>query len=138
MSVYFAESGRYTKIGFSADPIARAATLTTSGIGPDDLRRRAPVDLLGWIPGHRWRESQVQAAFIDHRVKGEWFHRIDRNAIHDLIWDDPRGIDVHRMSAAAVLYAVRYPSVTRDEIAAAGVPVAACEFSDMRIFGIAS
>ena len=123
MSVYFAEAGAYTKIGYSANPISRAASLTTSGTRPDDLPRGTQVDLLGWVHGDQWRESEIQAAFIGQRVKGEWFHRIDRDVIRELIWDDPHGIDLHRMSALAVFYAYNHPGVTRDGIEAAGYPL---------------
>lgn len=125
MSIYFAEAGGYIKIGYSAVPCKRAGSLTTNGTRPNDLPRGAEVDLIGWVPGDRWREGEVQARFIAKRVAGEWFRDIDREVICELIWSDPCGIDVYRMSAQAVFYAIRNPGVTRDEMTAAGVMVEA-------------
>ena len=120
MSVYFAEAGGFTKIGYSKNPVKRAATLTTNGKRPDGLPRGAFVDLIGWVPGDTWREAEIQAQFIDRRVAGEWFRLIDRETIHDLIWTDPRGVDLHRMSTLHVFYAVENPGATRAEMEAAG------------------
>lgn len=122
MSVYFAEAGGYIKIGYSHDPIGRSATITTSGTRPSDLPRGAGVDLIGWVPGDHWREGSIHAQFVDSRVRGEWF-RLDREAMHELIWQDPHGVDLHRMSASAVFCALNYPHFTRDELESAGVRI---------------
>lgn len=124
MSVYFAEAGGYIKIGYSRDPIGRSATITTSGTRPTDLPRGAEVDLIGWMPGSTWREGAFHAQHIETRVAGEWF-RLDREYVHGLIWQDPHGVDLHRMSAIAVFCALKYPHLTRDQLASAGVPIAA-------------
>lgn len=121
MSVYFAEAGGYTKIGYSANPISRAATLTTNGKRPADLPRGEYVDLIGWVPGDTWREGVLHAQFVGSRVAGEWFHRVDRDVIRGLIWADPRGVDLHRMTALAAMYAIRHPGITRADIEAAGI-----------------
>jgi hypothetical protein len=132
MSVYFAHAGDYTKIGYSAHPIRRAATLTTNGKRPDDLPRGTGTDLVGWVPGDRWREAEIQARFIDRRVAGEWFRRIDDDLLRDLIWADPRGVDLYRMTSSAVLSAMQNPEKTRDEIEAVGYPVVADAYWQLR------
>jgi hypothetical protein len=124
MAVYFARSGAYMKIGYSADPTQRVATITTAGTRPDDVPYAADAQLFGWIPGDRIRESQVHRCFSQDRVAGEWFYLSDA-PIRDLIWSDPRGIDIQRMSAVAVFVGLRYPQLVRDEMAALGVPVEA-------------
>ena len=126
MSVYFATAGGYMKIGYSADPIARVGTVTTNGARPADLPRATPATLLGWVPGKRAEESALHRRFAADRIAGEWF-RIDPDVIRDLIWSDPSGIDVQRMSALAVLTACKYPDVTREQIEQAGVPVEGAE-----------
>ena len=124
MSVYFARSGIYTKIGYSKDPIARATTVTTHGARPDDVARGADVTLMGWVPGDRKREAEFHRAFASTSVAGEWFD-VDEATVRGLLWDDPRGVDVQRMSALAVFAMLRSPNVTRAELDAAGVPVEA-------------
>lgn len=131
MSVYFAQAGRYTKVGYSADPIARVGSVTTNGARPADIPRGADARLLGWIPGDRRRESEIHARFSDRRVEagGEWFV-LEEDEIRDLIWSDPSGIDVQRMAAMAVLAGSKYPGVTRADMAAAGIPVEATSLED--------
>jgi len=124
MAVYFAEAGGYIKIGYSHDPIARAVTITRSGKRPADLPFNTEVDLIGWVPGSQWHEGAIHAEHIDARVEGEWF-RLDREHVHSLIWRDPRGFDLHRMSATAVLYCREHPELTRDQIESAGVRILA-------------
>lgn len=124
MSVYFARVGDYMKIGFSDDPIARATTITRMGTRPADVAVGDTVDLVGWVPGDVWREGYYHAQHIESRVVGEWFH-LDRKCAEDLIWADPRGVDLERMSAMAVFACLRHPELTRDEIEAAGIPVMA-------------
>ena len=126
MSVYFAEAGGYMKIGYSADPISRVGTITTNGTRPADLPRAADATLLGWVPGTRAEESAFHRRFAADWIAGEWF-RLDPDVIRDLIWADPSGIDVQRMSALAVFAACNNPGVTREQIAQAGVRVEANE-----------
>ena len=57
----------------------------------------------------------------------------DREAVLDQFWADPRGVDVHRMSMQAVCVALRFPTLTRDQIEQAGVPVEAVPLSDLVI-----
>lgn len=129
MSVYFLESGPYMKIGFSDNPIARAGTVTRLGKRPDDLPFEAEVDLIGWIPGDRKVETKVHKVFADIRVAGEWFWS-ERKVVEAAIWSDPRGVDMHRMSAIAVGTMHKYPTLTRAEVEAAGIPVAAVALED--------
>lgn len=124
MSVYFAAVGDYVKIGYSRNPMARAGTITRSGSRPDDIPFAADVDLLGWVPGDSWREGQIHGRFLDQRVKGEWF-RLTPEDVTPIIWADPRGVDIHNMSAWAVLTCCNQPELTRDDLAAAGIPVMA-------------
>ena len=122
MAVYFAQSGAYIKIGYSRDPIARSTTITRTGTRPDDIPFNADVHLIGWVPGDRWRETEYHGRFTDGRVAGEWFY-LDPEVAHEWIWADPRGVDVQRMSAWAVLVMDRDPSLTRDDLEAASIPV---------------
>lgn len=135
MSVYFAEAGPYIKIGYSADPISRVSTITTSGTRPADLPRKAEASLIGWLPGERKEERDWHQFFSHQRVEGEWF-TLDREVIEDLIWADPHGISVRRMSAVAVLVACKHPNLTREQMALLGVRVeAAPEAEFLKSFG---
>jgi hypothetical protein len=122
MSVYFAKVGDYIKIGYSADPASRMTTVTRNGTRPDDIQYGTRAELLGWIPGDRKRETWLHRRFAEHHVAGEWF-RIDADNIRGLIWSDPRGVDVERMTAIAVSVAMDYPTLTRGQLAAAGIQV---------------
>jgi hypothetical protein len=124
MSVYFAESCGYIKIGFAKDPIARASSLTEKGTRPLDVPHGAPVDLIGWVPGGYWQEGAFHARFIDRRVRGEWFD-LDPEDVRPLIWEDPQGVDVQRMTAQAVFVMHRHPEFTREQLEAAGVEILA-------------
>ena len=124
MAVYFARSGDYIKVGYSADPISRSTTVTTSGSRPLDLPKGAEVQLLGWIPGDRLVESQWHRIFAPQRVHGEWF-RLPVEFVRDLIWGDPRGVDMQRMSAQAVFVACAHPELTREQMAQLGVRIEA-------------
>lgn len=126
MAVYFAKAGRYTKVGMSADPFQRMGTVTRNGVRPSDLPRAADVELIGWIPGGALREAQLHVQFADQRVAGEWFV-LEEPAVRDLIWSDPGGVDIKRMSAMAVLAAHRHHQATRDDIAAAGIRIEAAD-----------
>lgn len=125
MSVYFATSGRYMKIGHSSDPVARSATITRNGTRPDDVEFCAAATLLGWIPGDAAREKQFHSTFADARVAGEWFLGIDEAVARELIWADPYGVDMQRMSALAVLLMVEHPELSRDDLAGAGIQIEA-------------
>lgn len=120
MSVYFAHADAYIKIGYSADPFSRVSTVTTNGTRPEDLPRGADARLIGWIPGDRNVEAALHRRFAADHVFGEWFY-LDLATVRDVIWDDPCGIDINRMSAFAVLAANKNPGVSRDELTAAGI-----------------
>lgn len=129
MSVYFIEAGPYMKIGFSDDPIARAESVTRLGKRPDDLPREAAVELIGWIPGDRKAEARMHQRFARLRVAGEWFWS-EREQAAELIWADPRGVDIHRMSALAVFAMHKHPTLTRAEVELAGIGVLAVPLED--------
>jgi hypothetical protein len=124
MSVYFAEAGGYVKIGYSADPASRMTTVTRNGTRPADLPYGTRATLLGWIPGDRKREASLHRRFVGLWAAGEWF-RLDVDEIRDLIWSDPRGVDMERMTAMAVSVAMDYPTLTREQIASAGIRIEA-------------
>lgn len=124
MSVYFAQAGAHIKIGYSADPIKRVASVTRNGTRPSDVARFADADLLGWVPGDHAAEAAWHRRFAADHVAGEWFY-LDPATVRDLIWADPCGIDLERMSALAVIAAHRHPGVSREQLAAAGIPVEA-------------
>lgn len=130
MSVYFATSGPYLKIGFSADPLRRIATVTTAGTRPSDLPRATDADLIGWIPGDREAEATWHRHFAADHVAGEWFY-LERRVAEEIIWDDPCGIDIHRMSALAVMAADRYDGISRAELDAMGIIVEAAPERDV-------
>lgn len=130
MSVYFATAGGYTKIGFAADPFQRIGTVTTNGTRPADLPRKSAARLIGWVPGGYWDEGAAQARFLERRVRGEWFGGIAESEVRDLIWSDPRGVDIQKMSASAVFAMHANPDLTRDELEAAGVSVLATSPED--------
>jgi hypothetical protein len=122
MSVYFAQVGEYVKVGYSADPIQRAHTLTRNGERPDDIPFGADVDLIGWIPGDRKLERALHHRFGSHWIAGEWF-RMDTSAAHEIIKADPQGVDLQRMGGLACIYMWKRPELTRDDLEAAGVIV---------------
>jgi hypothetical protein len=86
VSVYFAQVGRYVKVGYSANPERRVANLfksaTRYGI-PRDLDIRLPRHLLAAVPGHLNEERAAHAALDDFRVWGEWF--LDEPEVRDYI-----------------------------------------------------
>lgn len=130
MAVYFAAAGGYIKIGYSADPVGRMNTVTRNGSRPEDLERGAHVDLLGWIPGDRSREHELHDQFAGYRARGEWFD-IDAETVADLIWSDPCGVDIERMSALAVFAMRRHPHATRAMVEECGIPVEAVPLGDI-------
>lgn len=131
MAVYFAEAGGYIKIGYSANPLARVASITRLGKRPEDLPRNTRADLIGWVPGDEWQEGAIQAQFVDRRVAGEWF-RIDRDEVVELIRDHPAGIDFKAVSSQAAFASIEWPGITRDEMQAAGIRVAARSLDEVR------
>lgn len=138
MSVYFAQAGAYIKIGYSGDPISRVATVTMNGRRPETLPRGAEATLLGWVPGNRELEAELHRRFAADHVAGEWFY-LDPEVARGAIWADPRGVDIHRMSAMAVFAAMEFPEATRDELAAAGVQIEAGDLAEfMKTFGRAA
>ena len=137
MAVYFAQAGGYIKIGYARDPFGRMTTVTRNGTRPDDVPFDAEASLLGWVPGDRKREAEFHRQFVDRRVAGEWFD-VDPEVAHDLIWADPRGADVQRMSAWAVMTMHRQPELTRDDLEATGVPIAAVDLARTHLFGRSS
>lgn len=122
MSVYFAQAGAYIKIGYSSNPISRVATVTLSGRRPKTLPRGAEANLIGWVPGGRELEAEMHRRFAGDHVAGEWFY-LDPEVAREVIWADPRGVDIRRMSALAVFTAMANPDLTRDDMARAGVPI---------------
>lgn len=123
MAVYFAESCGFVKIGYSHNPLSRAKTITRSGIRPAGIPFGAEANLIGWIPGDVWRERALHVEHIDDRVAGEWFS-IDVDHVRDLIWQDPAGVDIKRMTAASVFTLMNSPEgVTRADVEAAGVQI---------------
>jgi hypothetical protein len=134
MSVYFASAGGYVKIGYSADPIGRMTTVTRNGTRPADIPRGADARLLGWVPGNHADEAAWHRRFAADHVAGEWFY-LDPDLVRGLIWDDPCGIDMERMSTLAVFAAHANPGVSREQIAAAGIAVDAVPFDQLDVFG---
>lgn len=127
MSVYFATSGPYVKVGYSVDPFSRVGSITRNGTRPDDLPALSEARLIGWIPGDVHREMAMLVRFAKHRVAGEWFSGDILTEVRDVIWEDPSGVDLDRMSAMAVLAADRNRDATRAEIEAAGVRIEAVD-----------
>lgn len=75
--VYFMKMGDYIKIGWSAWPESRRASLQTS----------TPYDIiiLGAFPGPQQSEGIVHRLFAMHRHKGEWF-RIAPSLVAFIAW----------------------------------------------------
>lgn len=124
MTVYFAESCGYVKIGYSANPTSRVTSITRLGDRPADVPEGADADLIGWVPGDVKRERGFHMAHGANHVAGEWF-RLDVDMVRELIWDDPSGVDVKRMSAIAALTLLQSPDATRADVEAAGIPILA-------------
>lgn len=62
---YFIKCGEFVKIGKSGNPSERLLTLRTGN--PFDL------ELLHFVEGHQWLESQFHQRFSDYRHRDEWF-----------------------------------------------------------------
>jgi hypothetical protein len=136
VSVYFVASGGHVKIGYSKDPVGRAATVTIHGRRPADIPHGADATLLGWVPGDRDVEAAWHRRFAADHVFGEWFY-LDPDLIRGLIWDDPCGVELDRMSALAVFVANEHPGISREQIAATGVGVDAADRIDSLFGGAA-
>lgn len=67
--VYFVECAGYVKIGYSMDPRRRA--LSYGVMNPLECR------LLGYVPGGKIREREIQGQFADVFHRGEWFRLTD-------------------------------------------------------------
>ena len=87
MSVYFAQVGRYIKIGYSENPERRVRRLFASetryGAPKDAPTSLAERTLLKVIDGGEGTERAVHLALDDFRVMGEWF--IDEPEVRDFI-----------------------------------------------------
>lgn len=76
MSVYFAQVGRYIKVGYSENPERRVRNLFKSSTrygAPKDIDSTTPRTLLAAVPGGTSREGLAHLALDDFRVLGEWF-----------------------------------------------------------------
>jgi hypothetical protein len=87
MSVYFAQVGRYIKIGYSTNPERRVRNLfkstTRYGAPQDAPTELADRHLIRAIDGDTGTEFQIHRALNDFRVFGEWF--IDEPEVRDFI-----------------------------------------------------
>lgn len=131
MSVYFAESCGFIKIGYSKNPFGRVGSITRLGQRPADIPEKARAELIGWVPGDRWREGEFHAQFADCRVAGEWF-RFDRQRAIDLIWADPCGYDFRGMTLHVGMASLEWPGLTRDEMEQAGIRIHAYSLEEQR------
>ena len=88
--LYFIRSGQYVKIGVSANPRGRIASIQTGN--PD------PIEVLGVVPGDRELEKELHREFAPLHHRGEWFR--DDPAIHAAS---------DRLAAPSVAPAVEWP-----------------------------
>ncbi|VXC06763.1 GIY-YIG nuclease family protein [Aeromicrobium sp. 9AM] len=107
MSVYFASVGLYMKVGYSKDPVGRAASLTTgkAQYRPADIERGAHADLIGWFPGDHAAERAAHMALGRKHVMCEWF--IDCPEVRDYLRYQDDAVLVHELSALALLAVLR-------------------------------
>lgn len=85
MSVYFAQVGRYIKVGYSENPERRVRNLWKSGTRygrPADCPLDTPR-LLASIPGSLNREAECHSALADFAVGCEFF--VDEPPVRDFI-----------------------------------------------------
>jgi hypothetical protein len=69
MAVYFVRMGDFVKIGYSATPKDRIASLQTGC--------PQPLEVLGiWNAGTKTDEKAYHERFAAHRTHGEWFHAV--------------------------------------------------------------
>lgn len=76
MSVYFAQVGRYIKVGYSENPERRVRNLFKSETrygAPRDVTTDSPRHLIAAVPGELADEFAAHRALDDFRVSGEWF-----------------------------------------------------------------
>lgn len=78
--IYFIYHNEYIKIGFSADPWGRLASLQTA--------HYQRLDLLAIMPGDQAAEREIHRRFWKHRERGEWFRD---NALLRQFIDEVRG-----------------------------------------------
>ncbi len=87
MSVYFAQVGRYIKVGYSDNPERRVRNLfasTTRYGRPHDCPLEPDArHLIRYVGGSKTTERLVQEALVDFCVGLEWF--IDEPAVRDFI-----------------------------------------------------
>jgi hypothetical protein len=74
-TIYFAQRGRYVKIGISRDPVKRVRALRSRPCeAPDDLDLSQPLRLLHTIPGSTLEdELAMHVHFLGWHAAGEWF-----------------------------------------------------------------
>jgi hypothetical protein len=93
MAVYFAQVGRYIKVGYSASPERRVRNLFRSGTSksaPADCPRdKASRRLLAVIPGSLDTEHACHVALDDFAVGGEFF--VDEPEVRHFIAEAKRG-----------------------------------------------
>lgn len=101
MTVYFAASGDYIKVGFSINVLQRTASLQGDYCNrPGDLSRDAHVEVLGWFPGTKRDELLAHAALNDHWAAGEWY--LDHPDVHDYLAAQPDALITSELSARAM------------------------------------
>jgi hypothetical protein len=86
MSVYFAQVGRYIKVGFSENPerrVARLFTSTTRYNRPWDMPLDAERVLLATIPGDKSTERMCHRALSDYAAGCEFF--IDEPGVREFM-----------------------------------------------------
>ena len=110
MSVYFAESNGYVKIGYSASVMQRMASLPSDySKRPKDLPRHSTVTLIGWFPGTKRDELLAHAAMNDHWADGEWYR--DCEAVRSYLASQPEALVVADVSAQAMFAVLNGASV---------------------------
>ncbi len=78
--IYFIHNNGHIKIGFSADPWGRLASLQTA--------HYQQLDMLATMPGEQSDEREIHRRFWKHRERGEWFR--DNEFLRQFI-DEIRG-----------------------------------------------
>lgn len=76
MSVYFAKSGDFLKIGYSGKPEKRVATLGIKSVKcvKGSPEQPEPLALIATIPGFYDLEHLMHTCFRAFHIEGEWFH----------------------------------------------------------------
>lgn len=129
MSVYLARIRDYMKIGYSADPFVRVASLTHGSMfKPDDIAYGDSVDLLGWVPGDRKTETAMHMRFGHLHVVGEWFW--DHDDFYSVLRDNEYGVPLDDLPPLAVMYMREHPNRTRADVVEAVERYSAIELAD--------